>query len=400
MRAVLAIPTLVLAALGGALRSQDPVPVRSGLDVLVAQDFAPLSGRKVGLVTNHTGRDRRGRGIVDLFLAQKVFELRAIMAPEHGFEGLLDQARIDDSRHASGLVIHSLYGATRKPTPAMLDGLDTLVFDIQDVGARFYTYAATMRECMEAAAEHNLEFMVLDRPNPIGGVAVDGPVLAAGDESFVAPHTIPIRHGMTLGELAHLMNVERAIACSLTVVPIEGWQRAMHQEDTGLPWTNPSPNLRTPTQAFLYPGVGIIETTNVSVGRGTDTPFEIVGAPWIDGSLLWTTLRERQLPGLAFTPVRFTPTSSKHEGKDCGGVRISVTDRAALDPLRLGITLAWALRRCFPSDFETSNLNRLLLEPAAQKALEAGAFPEQLIGAWQDELAEFRVRRARFLLYR
>ena len=168
----------------------------------------------------------------------------------------------------------------------------------------------------------------------------------------------------------------------------------------GLPWTKPSPNLRTPTQAFLYPGVGIIETTNVSVGRGTDTPFEIVGAPWIDGSLLWTTLRERQLPGLAFTPVRFTPTSSKHEGKDCGGVRISVTDRAALDPLRLGITLAWALRRCFPSDFETSNLNRLLLEPAGLKALEAGAFPEQVIGAWQDELGGFRVPRARFLHYR
>ncbi|MBI5850472.1 MAG: DUF1343 domain-containing protein [Planctomycetes bacterium] len=359
-----------LASMAGALPPQDPAPVRSGLDVLIAQDFAPLKGRKVGLVTNQTGRARDGRHAVDVFLAQKVFLLKALFSPEHGFEGALDQARIDDAKHGSGLVIHSLYGEVRQPSKAMLDGLDTLVFDVQDAGARFYTYAATMRLCMEAAAEHALEFVVLDRPNPIGGILVQGPVLADGDESFVAPHTIPIRHGMTLGELAHLFDVERALACSLSVIPMDGWQRSMLWEDTGLSWVNPSPNLRTPTQALLYPGVALLEPANVSVGRGTDTPFEVVGAPWLDGQALWSELRGRALPGVAFTPLRFTPSSSKHSQEDCGGVRIAVTDRAALDPLLAGITLIWAIARVAGDDFELDKCSRLLLEPDAPAALQ------------------------------
>ena len=389
-----------LASIACAFPPQDPAPVRSGLDVLIAQDFAPLKGRKVGLVTNHTGRAHDGRHAVDVFLAQKVFQLKALFSPEHGFEGALDQARIDDAEHGSGLVIHSLYGEVRQPTKAMLEGLDTLVFDVQDAGARFYTYAATMRLCMESAAEHALEFVVLDRPNPIGGVLAQGPVLAEGDESFVAPHTIPIRHGMTLGELAHMFDVERAMACSLSVIPMEGWQRSMLWEDTGLSWVNPSPNLRTPTQALLYPGVALLEPANVSVGRGTDTPFEVIGAPWLDGQALWSELRERALPGVAFTPLRFTPASSKHAKEDCGGVRIAVTDRGALDPLLVGITLIWAIARVAGDDFQLDACGRLLLEPDALAALKAGAYPEAIAGQWQDELAAFRARRARFLLYR
>lgn len=402
----------LLVALHGALHCAVPAAAQSwsgarhaecvatGLDVLIARDFAMLAGRKVGLITNQTGRARDGRHIVDVFLAQKVFELKALFSPEHGFEGVLDQARIADAKHASGLQIHSLYGEVRKPDAAMLAGLDTLVFDVQDAGARFYTYAATMRLAMEAAAENHLEFVVLDRPNPIGGVLAQGPVLAEGDESFVAPHTIAIRHGMTLGELAHMFDVERALGCSLQVVPMEGWQRGMLFEDTGLAWVNPSPNLRTPTQALLYPGVALLETSNVSVGRGTDTPFEVVGAPWLDGEALWRELRARALPGVAFAPLRFSPTSSKHADKACGGVRIAVTDRAALDPLLLGITLIWAIARVGRDEFQLDACARLLLEPAALAALRDGAHPELVVGAWQAELEAFRARRARFLLYR
>ena len=380
--------------------AQDPPPVRTGLDVLVAEGFASLRGAKVGLISNHTGRDGQGHGIVDLFLAQDACELRVIFSPEHGFDGVLDQAKVDDARHPSGIAIHSLYGAVRKPTPAMLEGLDTLVFDIQDVGARFYTYVATMRLCMEAAAENKLAFVVLDRPNPIGGLRVDGPVLAAGDETFVATHTLPIRHGMTVGELATMMDIERELGAAPRIIEMTGWQRGMDWEDTGLTWIDPSPNMRTPTQAFLYPGVALLETTNLSVGRGTDTPFEILGAPWLDGPALWRALRERDLRGVAFTPVTFTPASSKYAGEVCGGVRIAVTDRDALDPLRIGITLAWALRRVHPEQFKFAGFARLLAEPTAFAALDAGAYPEAVIGGWQPELAAFRERRRTFLRYR
>ncbi|MBK8977355.1 MAG: DUF1343 domain-containing protein [Planctomycetes bacterium] len=394
------LAALLACAAVSAAQQEPAAVVRTGLDVLVAARFEPLRGRHVGLISNHTGRTADGRGIVEVFLAADGVDLQVLFSPEHGFEGLLDQARIDDATHRSGLRIHSLYGETRKPTPAMLEGLDTLVFDIQDIGCRFYTYISTMRLAMEAAAEHGLRFVVLDRPNPIGGVAVDGPVLAAGDESFVAAHTLPLRHGMTVGELARMMNDERAIGCELQVIAMEGWQRAMLWDATGLLWVDPSPNMRTLTQALLYPGVGLVETTNVSVGRGTDTPFEIVGAPWLDGRRLAASLRERGLPGVAFVPVEFVPESSKHAGERCGGVQILLTDRDAIDPLRVGLTLAWALHRLYPDTWDVDRFARLLAEPEVFAAFRTGAYPEQAIGLWQAELDAFRARRARYLLYR
>ena len=386
----------ILSSLTGPAVAQ----VRTGLDVLIGSGFEALAGRKVGLITNHTGRTADGRGIVDVFLAQDRFELVTLFSPEHGFAGELDQAEIADGRHSSGLLIRSLYGETRTPTPEMLEGIDTLVFDIQDIGCRFYTYVSTMRLAMEAAAEHGIRFVVLDRPNPIGGERVEGPVLAAGDESFIATHTIPLRHGMTAGELAAMMNAEREIGCELAVVEMQGWRRAMHYDATGLYWVNPSPNMRTLNQALLYPGVALVEFTNVSVGRGTDTPFEILGAPWLDGRQLAALLRGRHLPGVTFVPTRFVPTSSRHAGERCDGVQILVTDAAVVDPVRTGITIAWALRRLRPQDWEIERFVRLLAEPQAFQAVVDGAYPEQVVGLWQDELEDFRERRAAFLLYR
>ena len=374
--------------------------VVTGLDRLVAEHFESLRGARVGLISNQTGRDSAGRGIVDDFLAQDACTLRAIFSPEHGFDGVLDQARIDSGKHASGVVIHSLYGDVRKPTSKMLEGIDTLVFDIQDVGARFYTYAATMRLCMETAAEAKLAFVVLDRPNPIGGLSIGGPVLDAGRESFVAPHTLPVRHGMTLGELARMFDAERHIGCDLRVIEMEGWKRDMLWEDTGLTWVNPSPNMRTPTQALLYPGIGLLETTDLSVGRGTDTPFEILGAPWFDAPRVWARLREAKLLGVAFSPVRFTPASSKHAGKECGGLRIAVTDRTAIDPLLVGVTLAAVLREVHREQFAFAPFARLLGNETSFRALERGAPAAEVAAAWQPALESFRKRRAEYLIYR
>ncbi len=397
-RSLIPLSCLVAGALASATPTQDAV--RTGLDVLVASDFAALRGQKIGLITNHTGRTADGQGIVDVFLAQDACELKILFSPEHGFAGALDQAKIDDATHSSGLQILSLYGETRKPTPAMLEGLDALVFDIQDIGCRFYTYVATMKLAMEAAADEGLAFYVLDRPNPINGLDADGPVLAAGDESFIAAHTIPLRHGMTVGELAAMMNAERQIGADLRVIEMQGWQRSMLWDDTGLTWVNPSPNMRNLNQALLYPGIGLVEFTNVSVGRGTDTPFEVVGAPWIDGRRLAATLRARRLPGVTFVPVEFVPESSKHANELCHGVQILITERASLDPIRTGLTLAWALRRNHPDDWQVERFERLLAEPQAFAAIRDGAFPERAIADWQEELQDFRTRRAGWLRYR
>jgi uncharacterized protein YbbC (DUF1343 family) len=393
--------SLLAAVLAVDTPAQIQVPdVATGLDVLVETGFEQLRGSRVGLITNHTGRTRDGAGIVDAFLAQDACRLRVLFSPEHGFAGLLDQSKINDARHSSGLEIKSLYGETRKPTAEMLGGLDTLVFDIQDIGCRFYTYVSTMKLAMEAATEHGLRFVVLDRPNPIGGTTVAGPVLASGDESFIAAHTIPLQHGMTVGELARMLHEELDLTGELSVIECTGWQRSMRWDETGLTWVNPSPNMRNLNQALLYPGIGLVEFTNVSVGRGTDTPFEIVGAPYVDGRALAGLLRSRDLPGVTFVPVEFVPDASKFKGELCKGVQILVTDRDALDAIRTGMTLAWALRRLCPNAWEVDRFARLLAEPAAFERMEAGAFAEQAIATWLDELEAFAVRREAFLLYR
>lgn len=383
------------------LRAQRAVPpVLTGIDVIAAEGAGILDGRRVGLITNHTGRTWDGRRTIDVLRATKGIELVALFSPEHGLQGALDREGIaHGTDEATGLKVWSLYGETRKPTKPMLEGLDTLVFDIQDIGCRFYTYVSTMGLALEAAAEHGLQFVVLDRPNPIDGVHMAGPVLDPGKESFVGHHTIPLRHGMTAGELMRMLVGEKGIKVDARLVPCRGWTRSMTFDRTGLPWVNPSPNMRNLTQALLYPGIGVIEGTNVSVGRGTDTPFEVVGAPWIDGIALAAQLRAAELPGVTFVPVRFTPSSSKHEKKECGGVQIAVTDWQAFEPVLTGIALACALRDLFGSDWKHDKLDWLLRDQAALDAFRAGKDARTIERGWKQELDVFRMRRKPFLVY-
>lgn len=390
----------------GAIRdtaSKKPAAARevlTGIDVLVRDNFRPLAGRKVGLITNHTGLSRDGQSTVTLLHEAKNVQLVALFSPEHGFEGKLDVSKIGDTQDAStGLKVHSLYGETRRPTAEMLAGIDTIVFDIQDIGARFYTYVSTMGEAMQAAAEHKKQFIVLDRPNPIGGLAVAGPMLDPGKESFVGFHRLPVRHGMTIGELARLFKAELKLDLELEVIQCEGWRRADAWDATGLVWVNPSPNMRSLTQAFLYPGVGLLETTNVSVGRGTDTPFEVVGAPWLDGRKLAAELTSRGIPGVSFVSIQFTPDSSKFAEKPCGGINIVITDRERFEPLRTGFEIAAALRKLYPNDWDTKAYARLLGSDATLAAVQEGKSADEILAVAREGVSEFLRRRQTHLLY-
>ncbi len=383
-----------------AIDNQADAAVLTGIDVLRRDGFRQLDGRRVGLITNHTGVDRRGVGTARLLHEAPGVELIALFSPEHGFAGQLDEANVADGRHqATGLPIHSLYGKTHKPTAEKLRGIDTLVFDIQDIGARFYTYISTMGHAMQAAAEHGLRFVVLDRPNPIGGTLATGPMLDAGRESFVAFHRLPVRHGMTVGELARMFDREFKLGLDLQVVQMEGWRRGDLFDATGLLWVNPSPNMRSLTQALLYPGIGLLETTNLSVGRGTDTPFEVIGAPWIDGRRLARALNGCQLPGVRFVPVRFTPDSSKFADKPCGGVNIIVTRRDVFRPVRTGLEIARQLHAIYPATWNAKAYDRLLGNKTVLEALLDGKTVEKIETLCQPALAEFRERRAGALLY-
>lgn len=380
--------------------AQEKAEVLTGIDVLVRDHFRQLAGRRVGLITNQTGIDRAGRSTARLLHEAGNLELVALFSPEHGIQGRLDVGNIADARdEATALPVFSLYGATRRPTPEMLSGIDTLVFDIQDIGTRFYTYISTMGLAMQSAAEQNLRFVVLDRPNPIGGRAVAGPVLDAGRESFVGFHRIPVRHGMTVGELALLFREELGLKLDLQVIALEGWSRDRLFDATGLPWVNPSPNMRSLNAAILYPGIGLLETTNLSVGRGTETPFELLGAPWIEGEKLAAALNARGLPGIAFDALAFTPDASVFAGKACQGVRIRITDRAALDPVRAGFAVAVTLRGLYPEAWEAKGYDRLLACRAVHEALLAGKDVPELEALYQADLDAFLTRRARILLY-
>lgn len=374
--------------------------VLNGVDVLARDGFKQLQGMRVGLVTNHTGRDRAGRQTIDVLREAPGVKLVALFAPEHGIRGALDEKVSDAVDEKTGLPIYSLYGETRRPKPEQLKNLDALVFDIQDIGARFYTYISTMGNVMEEAAKAKLPLFVLDRPNPINGVDVEGPVADADKLSFIAHHTIPVRHGMTIGELAQLFNEQRKIGCDLRVVKMENWRRGMSFDATGQVWVNPSPNMRSLTEALLYPGVGLLETTNLSVGRGTDTPFEVVGAPWLDGRRLAPYLNARALPGVRFVPVRFTPKASVFKNEECGGVNIIITDRARFRPVRVGIEMAVALRRLYPNDWKVDDYLRLLVNADTLARVKRGDAPEEIERAWGERLAEFRRARSRVLLYR
>jgi uncharacterized protein YbbC (DUF1343 family) len=374
-------------------------PLLTGLDVLERDGFAALKGRRVGLVTNHTGVDRDGRSAIDLLSKADGATLVALFSPEHGIRGAVDE-RVDDSKdEKTGLPIYSLYGARKKPTAETLKGVDTLVYDIQDAGCRFYTYESTLGCALEAAAENKIAVMVLDRPNPLGGVEVEGPVLDAGRESFTGYHTLPVQHGLTVGELARLFNAERKIGADLEVIPMENWRRGDLYDATGLRWINPSPNLRSPLEALLYPGIGLLETTNVSVGRGTDRPFEWIGAPWIDGAKLAAALAKEDLPGVRFVTCKQTPSSSTFKGQECDGVQILVDDWSRFRPVRTGIALACALRALYPDDWKADAYDRLLCNAATLDALKRGAAWQQIEKGWQTELIRVRERRRAYLLY-
>jgi uncharacterized protein YbbC (DUF1343 family)/CubicO group peptidase (beta-lactamase class C family) len=374
--------------------------VLNGIDVLERDGFRQLAGLRVGLVTNHTGRDRRGRQTIDVLREAANVKLVALFAPEHGIRGLADDKVSDTTDEKTGLPIYSLYGETRRPKPEQLRDLDALVFDIQDVGTRFYTYIATLGNVLEEAGRARLPVFVLDRPNPIRGNEAEGPVADADKLVFTSYHAIPVRHGMTIGELARLFNTERKLNCDLRVVEMERWRRGMWFDGTGQTWVNPSPNMRSLTQATLYPGVGLLETTNVSVGRGTDTPFELVGAPWIDGQRLASYLNERRIAGVRFVPVRFTPRASVFQGEECGGVNLVITDRAQLRPVYAGLEIAAALRRLHPDDWQIEKYGRLLANADTLERLKRGESPEQIAQSWQPGLEEFRRARARALIYR
>ncbi|HEV7645260.1 MAG TPA: exo-beta-N-acetylmuramidase NamZ domain-containing protein [Pyrinomonadaceae bacterium] len=376
--------------------------VLNGIDVLEKNNFKQLDGLRVGLITNHTGRDRAGIQTIDVLKAAPNVKLTALFAPEHGIRGLADEKVSDSMDEKTGLPIYSLYGETRRPKPEQLKDLDALVFDIQDVGVRFYTYMATLKNVMEEAGKVKLKVFVLDRPNPIGGVDVEGPVADADKLSFVVTHTTTARHGMTAGEWAMMVNAENKLNCDLTVIKMEGWNRGQWFDRTGQAWVNPSPNMRSLTEATLYPGVGLLETTNISVGRGTDTPFEVIGAPWMNGDggqKLASYLNSRNLPGVRFVPVNFKPNASVFKDQDCGGVNIIVIDRARFRSVRTGIEIAAALQKLFPGGWKTENFNRLLANQATYDMVRQGMPPEDIEKAWQPGLEDFLKRRARFLLY-
>lgn len=379
---------------------------RLGIEILLTERIDLLRGRRVGLVTNATGVDRQLRSTVDLLAAHPQVELVALFGPEHGVRGDVQAGdHVADIRDtATGLPVHSLYGEHRAPTPAMLAGIEVLVFDIQDVGTRFYTYPYTLAGVMRAAAAAGIPVVVPDRPDPIGGVLVEGPVLDPALASFVGMFPIPLRHGMTIGELARLFNAEYGIGAELHVVPMQGWARGDEPLRAALPWVPPSPNMPTPDTALVYPGTGLLEGTNVSEGRGTTRPFEIVGAPFVDAPALAARLNAQALPGVLFRPVWFTPSFSKHAGQPSAGVQLHVTDRTAFRPVRTGIAVLKALHDQHPEAFaflpgDPPFFDRLAGIGWLRDAIDRGMPLDAIEARWQPGLEAFAPVRRRYLLY-
>jgi uncharacterized protein YbbC (DUF1343 family) len=375
--------------------------VKAGIEVLEAQQFAPLKGKHVGLITNQTGITSDYRRTIDLLAKAPGVTLVAIFSPEHGITGQRDEPGIESGKdQATGIPIYSLFnGGVYRPSEEMMRGVDALVYDIQDVGARFYTYITTLGYMVEEAGRRKIPIYVLDRPNPINGIAVEGPLLDEKYFSFVGYTRMPIRHGMTVGELARMYNGENHLGADVQVIPVEGWQRGEWFDQTGLPWTNPSPNMRSLVQAILYPGVCLLEGRQVSVGRGTDTPFQMVGAPWFKSSELAEYLDARKIPGVSFVPRRFTPTDSLFRGQQCEGLEILLLDRNALNSVGAGIELVSAVMKLHPGKFDVPGMMRLLGSDATAEQLRAGQDPKRIIEGWQSGLEAFRKIRAKYLLY-
>lgn len=375
--------------------------VKLGVDVLQESGFAALRGKRVGIVTNHTGLNSGGVHLVKLLNAAEGVKVEKLFSPEHGLYGIKDE-KVDDMVDAeTGLKVYSLYGKTRRPTPEMLAGLDVVVFDIQDIGTRFYTYISTMGLLMEECAKAGVEVVVLDRPNPIGGVRVEGPIADKAHQGFTAYGPIPVVHGMTVGELAKMFNAEYGINAELTVVPMTGWKRAMLWDETGVKWVNPSPNMRSPLQALLYPSVGLLEASNVSVGRGTETPFELFGGPYVRGEELAKALNEAGLAGLRFEAVKFTPVNTVHKMNKvaCEGVRVILTDEKAYDGVRAGVAFAWTLEKLYPADYQQELLVKMLQNDAAVAGVYKMENPAGANELWEKELAGWKALRGKYLMY-
>jgi len=373
--------------------------VQTGIDVLRAQKFAPLSGLRVGLITNHTGIDSEGRRTIDLLYKASGVKIVSIFVPEHGLSGRVEGRFHSTSDPTTGLPVHSLYGEVDRPTEKMLDGLDAIVFDIQDAGVRFYTYVTTMAYAMEASAKKGIAFYVLDRPNPLTGSVVQGPVMDRDLISFVGYFPMPIRHGMTVAELASMFNAENQTGVKLEVIKMRGYQRSDWYDETGLLWVNPSPNLRTLTEAILYPGVAMVEGANVSVGRGTETPFELLGAPWMKAKELAEYLNRRKIQGVRFIPVDFIPKSSRFENQLCHGIQIVLIDRQALDSPALGVEIASALHRLYPNDFQIDKTLPLIGSYEVLQAIKERQDPNAIVLSWQTSLEQFCKLRSKYLLY-
>jgi uncharacterized protein YbbC (DUF1343 family) len=372
----------------------------TGLDVLEAQKFAPLRGKHIALITNHTGVDARGRSTVDLLRHAAGVHLVALFSPEHGIAGRVDEKYGSSRDPESGLPIYSLYGDTYRPTDEMLKGIDTFVYDIQDAGVRFYTYTTTMGYCLEAAAQHHIAFYLLDRPNILGGEVIEGPVLDKDKTNFVAYFPEPVRYGLTLGELAEMFNTENHIGADLHVIQMKGWRRNYYFEDTGIRWIPPSPNLRTIKGSILYPGLEILQAAGVSVGRGTQAPFEEFGAPWIDGATVAEALNARNLAGLRFTDQPFIPVAGLYAGQRCGGVGVRITDRNAARSMTMGITIAAILRKLYPQHFHVEKMIELVGNAETIQELNDGVATEKIIAGWQPQMNEFDAMRRKYFLYK
>lgn len=378
---------------------------QTGIDVLEEGNFAALRGKRsgpvrVGLITNQTGVDAQGRRTIDLLAGAPGVKLAAIFSPEHGLAGNVDEPSVGNSIDAAThLPVFSLYGDARRPTPQMLQGLDALVFDVQDAGVRFYTYITTMAYAMEEAARNRISFFVLDRPDPLGGEAIEGPVLDRERTSFVGYFPMPVRYAMTMGELARMFNAENKIGAALQVIAMKNWRRGESYGQTGLAWIAPSPNLPTVNAAFLYPGIEILQAAGVSVGRGTEAPFEILGATWIRGGEFAQALNARKVPGVSFAPAQFSPKEDPYKGQLCEGVTIELANRAALRPVLLGLTIADVLHRLYPEKFQTQKMIALLGSQTTIDRLQRGDSPAAIVAGWASELDRFRMMRAKYLLY-
>jgi len=367
--------------------------VLPGLDVLEAEKFAPLRGKHVGLITNHTGVDFQGRTNIELLAHAPGVQLVALFSPEHGIAGHEDDKVASLEDPSTGLPIYSLYGDHLRPTDEMLAGIDALVFDVQDAGVRFYTYTTTMGYCMEEAAKRHIPFYVLDRPNPITGEIVEGPMLDPDKTAFVAYFPVPVRYGLTIGELAQLFNTEKHIDCELHVIAMKNWHRKYFYQNTGVRWIPPSPNLRSLDAAILYPGLEILQSAKVSVGRGTESPFEEFGAPWLNGQEVADDLNARNLPGVRFK------VSGLYAGQHCGGVSIRVTDRAAVRSMRVGLEIASVLEKSYPNKFDLAKTIVLLGNDATVQQLKDGVPVEQIIASWSAALEAFEELRQKYFLY-